>query len=405
MMNKKSIQLTSQTSIIFLTIIFVAAIQLMTNPIRLTGSFNTAYLNMLMTYVVGLVSFSTFVKSKKYHVAFDEFIMLVMLLPLFMVAIYLGNSKSKAITDILKPLFFFSVIILSREYFDFKKVFENSSFKKTISFFKISILASVFVIFIMKTFFISVRSSATSISVVFITLYFFYKKDFKNFSLLVFLLLVGGKLGPIIGLFVLLMIYLLKNHKARLLMLSSFVISMLLYFVFDLEYYLVTYSEYIPAFQKLHLKKFFAGLDSNLLDKYVLGGRLSEVLSTIKSLPFDNSIMNFIHGGGLGFIYDWYTIEGAPVRMNNHGTHFTPVSVYSIYGGLFFLFFFVYILKYFLLSIKHIFNSDNFYKLLFSSYLIAAVVNSLTAYSIFTDYLLAFSIGILSKNKLEAVEQ
>jgi hypothetical protein len=124
--------------------------------------------------------------------------------------------------------------------------------------------------------------------------------------------------------------------------------------------------------------------DVSTLDK-LTGGRFAEVESINETMgPID-----YLIGKGIGFTYTFK--RGGEVIAEEYGNaHFSPMSIISKYGSLFFILLSTYLLT----GVKQIFNSNLNYKF-FALFILGCMVEYLFAYGIFIDKLMPLALGYL----------
>lgn len=118
-------------------------------------------------------------------------------------------------------------------------------------------------------------------------------------------------------------------------------------------------------------------------------GRLEEVDSATKSI----NAFSVVFGSGAGWSA---TLDGGGIIQN---IHFTPLSLTVVYGGIFTILLYSYLGYLVLLGSKgRDENTLNTTEKLAPLYLSAAIIHSLTAYSLFIDWLVFFFAGVLIRS-------
>ena len=361
-------------------------------PVRLMGIFNTAYIVLPISLAVSLViSFQYFIINKAKGLSYSD--IFIAFYPLFLVPIGLVNEHlpNYIITDTLKPILWVGIIGL------FKSVnIDNTSYMKAIyrpvlilSF--CSLTTVIFVNYLILTVG-GVRASASDITMLFPFFYFFVNKLYLFTILFLLLLIMGGKVGPLLSVLVVLALFYVVRAKPKTILIGS-VISCLLFFVllnFDYE----QWRKFLPILSKFRLI-FEGGFSINELDaidKYLLGGRLAEIFGSM-SVYKDNFFLLF-SGPGVGYTYDLYR-DGILEQVNRHGVHFSPISLLTIYGAFYTVVFYGYLSYVFFKSLKIIKKNQSKFQVLAAMFFIANLINSFTVYAIFSVLMFPLSIGLV----------
>lgn len=117
------------------------------------------------------------------------------------------------------------------------------------------------------------------------------------------------------------------------------------------------------------------------------GGRLAEVQGALKVMePVD-----YWFGRGIGFTYTFSSPIYDKEVKGYSNLHFTPLSIITKYGCVFFVFF----LSYIFYNMRG-FRKKGFLGIFFGLYLIGLLIDMLFAYVIFVDPIIPIAIGILS---------
>lgn len=379
-------------------IFFVFAIQVIINPLRLLGIFNAALVVLLLIYVVGLIALFNVMRFGP-SFFWIEWIMVLIVTIGAIFAFFVGNDTFKILTDILKPIFFICIVKLFRYYFVSLGDIEILSRGK-VTFLTLAYVIGVAIVAFYYYWVGGVRASASAIPLALPFFYFFYRREFFWVLLVAVLFLVGGKFGPFMGTLIAVCLRYITSPR-RLIISVVFVLPALLIVAFNanISESFIT----LPVIAKLHVGRFVESeMILNNIDKFNFGGRLSEAYSAIVAVreQFPSWEWGIPLGGGLGFTYEWRDFLGNVFMENNHGTHFTPIALYTIYGVPFTAFLLVYVFSVAWRAIRIISSSNNYVDLVWSSYLIASLINMLTAYSIFTNLLFAVSIAYVQSLKV-----
>ncbi len=382
--------------LIFSLLIFLCCFQAALNPLRLFSVFNMAYLNLGIIYFSGLLCFVFYLYRIRMQTIL-EFILVVFVLMGLMYALTTENDPFKIFTGFIRPLFFLAVIKFFSFGFDALNkhdLFREREANLLLISFVVGVSTVAFVYFTVG----GVRASATSIILALPFLFFIFNKCYVRAVLCVILFLVGGKLGPFVGVLAALSLVFLSS-------LRQFLFFTLFLAILSLVVLVLNYTSdidflRIPVLAKLNIKSIIDGDISNYnLDRLVLGGRLSEAYSAITGISPDYGVLDWMFGGGLGYTYLWTDFNGFVIREDNSGVHFSPLAVFCVYGLPFTILFFLYLGKYLLQSISILMSSRRYERasVIWAAFFVASCVNALTAYSLFTNLMMAVSIGFLQK--------
>lgn len=384
----------SQSRVIFSLIIFLGCIQAALNPLRLLSIFNMAYINLFIIYAIGAMSlFFFFIKNK--ILSTTELLLFVFLGVDLIYSLAVANDSFSVFTGLIRPLFFIAIIkIFSTVSLDERNEYFPSI--RSVKWLLFSYIIGVSVTAYVYLFIGGIRASASAIPLALPLFYYLMNKKYFKVLLVFSLFLLGGKFGPLMG--VLLAFYFMFFFKLKKLFVSLVFVGLVSTVLMVLVSYNYIDLSKIPVLAKLNTHQLAEqGWELDLFDKVILGERLSEGLSALNGLSEKNQLETYIFGGGLGYTYLWESISGYIIRDENRGVHFTPLAVFVEYGLPFTLLIFLYLFKYLFKSIKILINYANNEKniVIWSAFFLASFFNMITAYSLFTNLLLAVSIGFL----------
>lgn len=387
---------------IFLLIIAISCLQVLLNPVRLLGVFNTAPIVLFFIYTIGAFAFIIFI-SKVFRLLWIEIVLISLVLLNLIFAVVIGNDFFSIFTNLIRPLFFFSIIKIFSlvDINDLKFTFPSTASANWLFFsYSVGVIIVAFLYFTVG----GIRASSSGIALAIPLLYYFiHGRHFKTFICIV-LFLFGGKFGPLAGV-VCAFVFMYFFSLRKFLIAGTLCGISVLVLVFISNYQYVDFST-IPVFAKFNLSTLTEqGWELDIIDRYVVGGRLSEAYSALAGIgTLGGDLGYWLFGGGLGYSYAWQDFSGNIIIEQNKGVHFTPLAVFCVYGFPFFLFLFGYLMNYF---IKAVIILQSFKKqepniVIWAAFFIASIVNMFTAYSLFTNVFLAVSIGLLQcheKNK------
>lgn len=317
------------------------------------------------------------------------------LLSFIIISIFIGlinNDFSRSFfTDFLNPIYFILKISLLRQLFlnheirNFIKrnIFLASKYLFGFSIFTIilfSILAR-YVDYYVGTgitthpYLISVLLSTSIYQIIFVFI----------------IVVLSGKRALLISSIIIIIytqIRIIKKVPLKFLLITTLVsFSFYSYFSIDFDKY-ASLGKYIWTFEKLVESDFEFNLDNQLIN-IASAGRIGEIKAVVEEMNF----VDFIIGKGSGFKYDYENLEGE-LMLNYSNVHFTPLSLISKYGFLFFIFLSYYFFK----SLKNIQNSG-YLNIFFGIYLVGLLIDMIFAYAIFVDPFIPIALGYLSISK------
>jgi hypothetical protein len=372
-------------------IILYLSIAILLNPIRLLDIFNTAILVVILSLLVSFIIAGQFFLSRwgrglnplEYFIGFFP----LLLIPL---AVFNNHPLNYIITDAIKPIAwigivgFFKTAEINQEYFLYR-------IRKSIYIISFCSAFSVFVVFGLIMSGTTLRASAGDIAMLFPLIYFFFTgRGFISLALF-FVVILGAKVGPLVSLIAVFIIYF--GTSLRLRSLIFFIVTvfslMIIFLTFDYE----SWSEFIPVIGKFDIffNQAFSFANLETIDRFLLGGRLSEVIASI--IVYSEQPELLLTGPGPGYVYEIY-INGA-LEPDHHGVHFSPVSIFTIYGGIYFLIFYAYMLFLSFQSIICLKNRNSSLKMIAAAFFLGNLINSFTAFSIFSLLLFPMAIGLL----------
>jgi len=389
---------TQYTKYILLYLSFALLIM----PIRLLGVFNTAYIVLPISMVVSfLIATRFFYTNRGRGLNYVEWF--ICLFPLFLVPIGIANGHllNYVFTDTLKPILWVGIIGF------FKKVdIDDNFYMKEINNSVLTLAFCSFVTIVFVNYLIftvgGIRASASDVVMLFSFFYYVINKKYLFILLFLSLLIMGGKVGPILSvLFVLLLSFLVKVKPKSIIV--GFVFCLIVLFItFSYDYEQL--RNYFPILSKFRIlfDSSVSITDFVLIDKYLLGGRLAEIIGSMQ--VYSDDLFLLFTGPGVGYTYDLYR-GGVLEQVNRHGVHFSPVSILTIYGAFYTFIFYGYLFYVFIKSLRILKNSQFRFKKLAAMFYIANLINSLTTYAIFSILLFPLTIGLILNSNTQAKER
>jgi hypothetical protein len=193
----------------------------------------------------------------------------------------------------------------------------------------------------------------------------------------------SGKRSTLISSLVVLLAYFLKNakNKIRIVAITLAIIFPVIIGLnrIDLDKF-TAYNKYKWTFEQIPLI-----LENPESIDFLTGGRYAEIRSIAESMEY----YDYAFGEGVGYTYELKSERyGTLERQTN--AHFTPISIISKYGILFFAVLIWYIYYPLLRGGEY---SNKRLRVFFAFLILALSIDYLFAYGIFTNRLMPFAIG------------
>lgn len=267
-------------------------------------------------------------------------------------------STQYRLTDVLMPMFFFLSIAFARTSdIDFGFIFKTRWLHAYLVVSTVSILAAL-------QFDIRYHSLA-SVQLLFLFSYYFYQTSIFMKMLVVLDIFLSGKRGLLVFVF-----SLFSNVKIIQIILAF----VLVYVVVDVGLLPGKYMNTLSLIGEVSFLEFIGSR----------GKEISEVIFHLGDKP-----LAFYTGFGSGFYYIITDSGGFPKVA--HNVHFSPLGLISTYGIMYCVVSYTFLIMTYMKSGKD--------RPIFSMYLLLGIFYSLTAYSLFVDFLLLISLCGLQNSK------
>lgn len=201
----------------------------------------------------------------------------------------------------------------------------------------------------------------------------------------------SGKRSMLLASFAVILFYLLFLKGNRWLNISIIVISLVLGSVafskVDLTQ-LTAFRKYRWSYKMIKEAK---DVDLELID-LILGGRVAEFVGIVRVM----SVNDYIIGKGVGFTY-LLDSKSYGVEEHHASAHFTPLSIVSKYGIIFYMFLSVFTVR----SLARAFRRDNKDDLVmrfFILYVVAVNIDFIFAYGVFTNKFYPIALAYMNKS-------
>ena len=375
-------------------IVFLACWNL---PLSIVGTFfdfreATTYLVLIIGLVLDTLIIILNIKKVRFN--FFELVLIALLVSSTVIGIVNNASLDRRIlTDLLNPLFFVfkiavfrliifndrGIIFLDEKWRYYAKQLFKFSFITLVLFLVLSQLRPMYAGIGLTTHPFLVHSLQS--------------KSFVNVIFTFIVVLLTGKRALIISSIILVLIYMVyvKRNLIRMCLISLFL--MLVIYITDfnslnvsaVNKYIWTYELYIENGVQLNLED-----DNHYLD-VISGGRLGEITGATKEMrPID-----YLIGRGIGFTYE-YINPNSDEFPKYANLHFSPLSIITKYGIIFFA-----VLVLYILYTLRGFRNSSALGIFFGLYVIGVFIDSFFAYVVFVDPLFPLALGSLSGKKLE----
>lgn len=375
--------MVNRTAIYLNAILLYSSLALFVVPLRLLGIFNTATVIIPITLIIGLFIVFETISRKRIRVTALELLVVISIIPSFLIGAFNGNPIHYIVSDAFKIISWIAIINYFRnadlsmlnqaQYFGFVKLL------------LIATLSTAFVVTLLKALGWGLKASGSDIVSVFALSVFMAIGTYGTALLTTIGIVMGGKVGATLSAIAAwLLYYFIRPFRGKLKLAGLVTLLILCSFFFH---------ESLPIVSKINPGRLGDELTFEALDRLILGGRILEIQSAIDFLPDDFRIF----GGGLGYVYEYAKADH--LEVDRHGVHFSPVSVYVIYG-----FHMVIILTFYFGSIARkgfaiIRSGTSVLKTSCAIFFFANLVNSVTVFSIFSVLLFPLSIGVILNNE------
>ena len=378
-------------------ILLALSLSILFLPLRLLGIVNTSYFSLMIGFAISLwIAGHFYFKKNGQGLSLTEYFIGFFPILLIPLAVSSDHPLNYVITDVVKPLAWIGIV----GYFKTAKIdtrYYIIRIRSSALFLSIcSFLMSSIVLFLVYSGG-SIRASGGDIVTLFPLFYFLVTRDKLISFILILSLLFGGKVGPLFSLALVCLIYLSSRLKAKSLLWGGVIFLTAVVVVSNFNY--EAWRTYLPFLSKFSVV--FEGLldfsDIELLDRNFLGGRLAEVLSSM-AIYYDHPEL-LLTGPGVGYVFDLFR-GGMIDKVGYHGVHLSPVSILTIYGGLYCAVFYYYMISLVIKSFIVFRNRNSDLKLIAAAFFLANFINSFTVYSIYSVLLFPLSIGLLMNKSI-----
>lgn len=373
-------------TLIFSLSLISSILMLLLNPLRLLFIFDTFSVFIRVNFFLLACSFLLgIVFYRNIRVEPIEVSMIILLLGLLVKSILVAHDYKleNVLLDFFKPTFFIVTVCVFRNLFNIKTLFSNNFIKRVPKLVMLVTMLMIVVSIAINKFYMQIYPAYTIVES---TLAFNAFNPIQNIIFSIWLFF-GGKRGVFLAFFCMAIIYLILVSNPRKIVIFFL---LLLFLMVPLS---ISFFEYIITifFKVISISDLEA---MNLEEIFVLlgGGRVSEITS---SLSYIDSIQKLIFGCGLGFEYIVQDF-GDESGMLHRNVHFSPVSIVTIYGALFAVLFYIYIIKYFIMAFKVILINGHA-KIIYSVsfFFLCSVFFSFTEYVFFSYSNIPIAMGII----------
>lgn len=385
-------------SVLFLYLIFFHFILFqILSILRAAAIYNTSYLAVYSSLLISLVIVVLFLTKLK-KIKFNYFEILLILIPMihFLFGVIINDSYRDLIADTYNAVFFGLLITYVRSQ---KARFDKDLQIKFANWMFWGLAISTFTYLISPLVGITVYSvGSTSIFFIFPLIVFFITKQKIKLILTLLLLLLASKRGVLLSVLAVFLVYGLINSNIKAYIRFGIITSVLIT-ASAVIYFTISPDRInlLPQqFQPLMYKTMFINPLSEY-NRFESDSRVREIVYIFQPILENPSFI--LSGMGPGYTYEYYDANGYLLEEERHNAHFTPATIFTRYGLFYTIFLYLYI---FIIIIQNLVKLKNgslsSEKTILLFYSIASLVNTLTSYTIYLDYLLVFSIGVLSIN-------
>ncbi|EKP0298378.1 hypothetical protein ACK33V_04650 [Aeromonas veronii] len=376
---------------VILTLIFSfslssSILMLLLNPLRLLFIFNTFSVFITVNFFLLACSFLLGIFFyRNIRVELIEISMIILLLALLVKSTLVAHDYKleNVLLDFLKPTFFIVTVCVFRNLFNISTLYSNNFIKLVPKLVMLVTILMIVISIAINKLYMPIYPAYTIVES---TLAFNAFNPIQNIIFSIWLFL-GGKRGVFLAFFCMAIIYLILVSDPRK---RGLVLLLLLFLMVTLS--ISFFEDIITIFFKVNSISDFEAMNFEEIFVQLGGGRVSEITS---SLSYINSIEKLIFGCGLGFEYivqDFADESG----MLHRNVHFSPVSIVTIYGALFAILFYIYIIKYFIMAFKVMLingHANIIYSVSF--FFLCSVFFSFTEYVFFSYSNIPVAMGVI----------
>ncbi len=319
--------------------------------------------------------------------------MLLLVITSFFVGIFnTPDITRRHITDLLMPLMFFFKIVIFRNLWKQKSkliYFRDNFLPKYIRWTFLSgvILLSAFYILV-KFFPMYLGLTPNFYPYIFDKL---IRGSYLYFFVAIIFTFLSGKRAMLAASFLVTLIYLLflKGNKIITIVSISIIIiiSVIILSSVDLNES-SAYRKYKWTFKEI--SKFSTEVDLDIVD-LISGGRIAEVKGIVKTMSW----YDYIFGKGVGFTYILKS-KSYEEEEEHANAHFSPISIISKYGIIFYFIFSIYVIRSIIKSRSRK-NKKDMTMTLFLLYVLVVNIDFLFAYGVFTNKLYPIALAYLNR--------
>lgn len=373
----------------YMTIYIIVLAQLL-SILRATQIYNTSILITTLIGLNGILFFICFLvkflKNKK-KISKNELLLLLYLTTNFIISVFIyRNDVKEAIIDMFNFLIFISILNFRFEFILNKN--KEKIYKVLITTLSLSLLTYYIALKIGY----NVGVGKTSIQYIYIYIYELLYR--KNSYISILLILYAQKRGIILSIIAIWIVYKIYFNKKRSrliktgLILSSFFIG-IFFIKFNSE---LENIKYVPNIGKAMFVK-FNRINPLKVKSTRIDPRVVEVESAMKKV---DSKYKLLFGLGLGKTYQIKTNNDQIVIKKN--IHISPLSLIFKIGILGMSIFYILIFK---LLVRVKFNNLNKIQKFSYLYVVGGLINSITAYTYFVDYLFVICLSIVKYSSIK----
>lgn len=222
--------------------------------------------------------------------------------------------------------------------------------------------------------------------------YLSYKN--KLWLIAAFTILIGGKRGVMISAVVLICFFFIFDKKR---LMRSFTFIVLTGVILCAGLYYTESPERVAmlptSLQRVGLRFMQINPYSDYIDLYS-DGRMDEIESALRE--FEMNPINMLLGRGNGFVYDVYH-AGVLSMENNHNVHFTPVALFTRYGIIYTVVFYLnYLWLIFRATMYIRLRKNHKFIMCMTLFMVGTFVDQFTAFLPYADYQFMIFFGVLN---------
>ncbi|QED49191.1 hypothetical protein [Cytobacillus dafuensis] len=381
-------------SFIFNFILFSICFSQIISVFRAANIYNTSYIDIVINAVF-LYIFLIMIIPRFIHLKFTYSLALMLVITVVSLAfgVIYNDFSRYIISDFINGISFVLLLV-----YIINSDIEKRDFHPLAKWLTISLSVSLLIYSLFPLIGIEILSvGKTSIMFLFPIVFYYTKKRYYLMVYNIVLILLASKRALLLSLLITFIIVLIVDRKnnvfIRIILLTVFILC-----VIFLLFYTMTPERVfsLPPFLHDLFYKFMIVNPFSAYSAIFEDYRILEIKNSLNDVKYSFGLL--FSGMGPGYVYDIFTPRNELIEVGKHNSHFTPVSLLTKFGLVYVIILYMNLIRVMFKSLQALYSKvldDN--EKIFCMYVIAAFINSFTAFTFFIDYLFILCFGILLK--------